>query len=185
MKIRGITLVELVLATALSTVVMAMIWQGLKYFQNTLGQQARLERTSQALILTQEIAQDVRSAHRVIAAEPDHLDLEVYDFAHFGILDPALYENMKVIRYAVRLREEKPCVVREVFASTAAVKPDSSAVFLDKAELLEPTPETPAFFASYLVGGATVAVRVAFGLHPPFSSDRWEPVVQEAYVEAW
>ncbi len=181
---KGFSFVEMVMATAISVIAMVILWQGVRFLQSMLSQQMRLNRVSQALILTQEITKNVREAHRVLSVGPDHLDLEVYNHGAYGFLDPQLYEKLKRIRYQFNLSGETKSIVREVYLSTEATKPDQSVTFLKDAELVPPTSSQPFFFASYLVGGSTVGVRVEVAMHPPYSKETWIPIKDEVYVQA-
>lgn len=180
----GVTLVEMVIATAVAVAAITLMWRGVSFLQNTLALEMKLGRMSQVLRLTQEISQNIRSARRVLSVGPDHLDIEVYNHAAFALRDPQLYEQTKRVRYQFQSESESTSMLREIYASTDAVKPDSTNVFLNNADLVTPTDAQPYFFASYLVGSSTVGVRVAFVLHPPFSKETWTPIKNEVYVEA-
>src|SRR5258706_5641238 len=181
---KAVTLVEMLMVMTIAVTTMLHLWKGARFLQNTLSQQMRHERMSEVLVLTQEITQAVRSARRVVSVGPDHLELEVYDHSSYGLLDPRLYEKMKRIRYQFVSEDAGTSVVREIYASTDAVKPERSNSFLKKADMIAPTPTEPIFFASYLVGTSTMGVRVELALHPPYSQDRWAPIKDEVYVQS-
>ncbi len=182
--VKGVTLIEMVMAMAISVMAMLLLWRGVLFLQMMLSQQMRLERMSQVLILTQEMTQTVRAARRVISVGPNHLDLEVYNHSSYGLLDPHLYEKTKRVRYQFNSEEQTNSMVREIYASTEAAKPEHSHIFLKNVDLMVPTVTEPFFFPSYLVGMSTIGVRVELGLHPPFSKERWAPIKDEVYVQA-
>ena len=144
--------------------------------------QMRLQRTSEVLDLTQEIAQNVESARRVLSVGPDHVDLEVYNFARYDVLDPRLYAETKRIVYVYQA--DPSAIVREVYVSTDAAQPEEVKPFLSAADLTPPDEAAPYFDASYLVAESTVGVRIALAIRPPGSKERWVPVKREAYVRA-
>lgn len=184
LEVNGVSLAEMAIAVALSVVVMAFLWKGMLFLQSTLAEQVRLDRMSQVLLLTQDISKNVREAVRIASVGPDQLDLEVYNHAAYDVLDPRLYENLKRVRYQVRSDGKSASLVREVYSSTGSVTPEATTAFLKNADLMVPTEKKPFFFASYLVGTSTVGVRIALGLHPPYSQAEWVPVKDEVYVKA-
>jgi len=177
---RGVTLVEVMVAMALMLIAFKLLWGGTRFLQNAMTQHARLKGIVELMALSQEISKQVREARRILSVGDDHLDLEIYDFSSYKLLDPDLVGKTKRVRYQYQNNN----MAREVYASTGAAAPAQTRLFLKNTELIAPSSQTPLFYASYLVGQSTIGVKIEFGVKTPFSDRRWEPIKEEVYVKA-
>ncbi|OVE77184.1 hypothetical protein BVX98_03355, partial [bacterium F11] len=171
-------------ATAILLLAIRFLWAGTKYLQQAMSQHIRLQRLNAVLAISQDIAQQVRESKRIIDVNDDFLDLEVYNHQTYTPLDPALYTHTKRVRYQFHSVGEKTYLFREIYSSTMATTPQYRTSFLKNVELMAPSPDTPLFYASYLVGGSTVGIKLDFGIKAPFSKERWAPIKEEVYVQA-
>lgn len=182
--LKGVTMVEMVITTLISVTAMMLLWKGVLFLQRMFSDQMKLDRMSQSLILTQDITQNTKAARRILSVGPDHLEIEIYNFSAFNLLDPKLYETSKRIRYQYYADEQSGWVDKEIYNSTESTKPDQINSFLKNVDLSSPTASKPFFFPTYLVSGSTVGIQVEFTLHRPFSKELWSPIKEEVYVQA-
>ena len=180
---RGISLVEVMVATALILLGVVFLLQGLGYFRHAITQQARMGQMQSALSLTFDISRTIRSARRIRSVSPGELDLEVPNVRTYTLFDREAIEKPMRIHYRYIEDSRGSYISKEIYISTESAGPTRVHSFL-KGENLSPPNEThPYFSPSYVVGVSTVGVTIQFGFKQP-GKDHWVPIREEEFLHA-